>query len=264
MGEKMKKIFMVCSLCLLFAITSCGDAKPTGERLPDSEISDDDIVDVTPETSDEESADEETSDETTEDVENDDPDTTPEYDDEDIENDDFDTTPEYDDLDIELPECSASSETPCYDSSSGLIWSAKAEYEMEWLNYDPYTATATYPATAYCKELTEGAFTDWRLPKISELRTLIKNCSGTVMGGNCGLIDSCLGDWCDDDCYPCDYYEDGRYSKLGDIGRFWSSSTSLSSETPYLTDFIWCVNFNSGGFFIEQKEFTNNFVRCVR
>ena len=245
----MNKIFMICSLCLLFAITSCGDAKPTGERLPDSEVSDEDIVDITPETSDEESADEETSDETTEDVENDDPDTTPEYDDEDIENDDFDTTPEYDDLDIELPECSASSETPCYDSSSGLIWSERSQNSMTWMD-----------AIDYCLSYTEGGLSEWRLPNINELRTLIQNCPDTQTGGSCAVSDPdhLAGDDDRNDCY-CEYYEDDRYSKFGEAGHLWSFSTVSDS-----TDYAWGVSFYIGGPGIFWKPGYNARVRCVR
>ena len=242
---------MICSLSLLFAITSCGDAKPTGERLPDSEVSDEDIVDITPETSDEESVDEETSDETTEDVENDDPDTTPEYDDEDVENDDADTMPEYDDLDIELPECSASSETPCYDSSSGLIWSAISS-KMTWEN-----------AVDYCLNYSESGLSGWHMPTIGKLRTLIKDCSGSVIGGSCGLVDSCVTIVCDDDCYSCDYYEDGRYSKFGDTGSLWSfSNVVIPGEVD--GGIVWYVNFNSGGIYGHLLDDATTFVRCVR
>lgn len=254
---------MVCSLCLLFAITSCGDAKPTGERLPDSEISDEDIVDVTPETSDEESADEETSDETTEDVENDDPDTTPEYDDEDVENDDFDTTPEYDDLDIELPECSASSETPCYDSSSGLIWSAKA------------SALTWGLAENYCNDYSEGGLSSWRLPNIDELMTLL---IAERVTNNCQISES-TGCLAASSCYSCSTctqtgtqsssgngclnygtsYSDGRYSKFGDTGWFCSSSTNLSN-----TQYAWIVDFNCGCVYGNNKDFQSCYVRCVR
>ena len=147
-----------------------------------------------------------------------------------------------------LPECSASSGTPCKDSSSGLTWSAKASTCYTWQN-----------AVDYCNSYSEGGLSGWHLPTISELRTLIKNCSGTVTGGSCGVTDSCLSSSCQDEsCYSCDYYEDGRYSKFGEIGGFWSSSTSSDSAGS-----AWVVGFLNGPVDKLHKTY-NLYVRCVR
>lgn len=149
-----------------------------------------------------------------------------------------------------LPECSASSGTPCRDSSSGLIWSAKASSTMTWSN-----------AVSYCDNLTEGGYSDWRLPNINELRTLIKNCPGSQTGGSCAVQDpSCLSSSCwSDSCY-CEYMENGYYSKLGDDDTvyLWSSST-LSDGT----DNAWFVYFNNGYVSYYDKTGNGN-VRCVR
>ncbi|MBQ3368267.1 DUF1566 domain-containing protein [bacterium] len=147
-----------------------------------------------------------------------------------------------------LPECSASSGTPCKDSSSGLTWSARASTSYTW-----------QIAVDYCNSYSEGGLSGWHLPTISELRTLIKNCSGTVTGGSCGVTDSCLSSSCQDEsCYSCDYYEDGRYSKFGEIGWFWSSSTI--SDPGY----AWLVFFNYGRVGGSNKTDSYPSVRCVR
>ena len=147
-----------------------------------------------------------------------------------------------------LPECSSVSSTPCKDSSSGLTWSARASTSYTWQN-----------AVDYCNSYSEGGLSGWHLPTISELRTLIKNCSGTVTGGSCGVTDSCLSSSCQDEsCYSCDYYEDGRYSKFGETGWFWSSSTKSD-----ITDYAWFVYFYSG--YVDYYYKTNySYVRCVR
>ncbi len=115
-------------------------------------------------------------------------------------------------------------------------------------------------AKAYCKNLVEDGSSDWRLPTISELRTLIKNCPATETGGECGVTDDCLS-WeaCRNNaCRGCKYFEEGRYSKLGDTGDFWSSSEQSDS-----TGYAWSVNFNSGGVSYYDEDDDGD-VRCVR
>jgi Cobalamin biosynthesis protein CobT (nicotinate-mononucleotide:5, 6-dimethylbenzimidazole phosphoribosyltransferase) len=148
-----------------------------------------------------------------------------------------------------LPECSSTSSTPCKDSSSDLIWSARASSTMTWSN-----------AGTYCNNLTEGGYSDWHLPTISALRTLIRNCSGTVTGGSCGVTDSCLsrGCWTSDTCESCISDSAGKHSKFGETGGFWSSSVR-SDNTVY----AWRVRFSDGSVYAVSKAANVN-VRCVR
>ena len=162
-----------------------------------------------------------------------------------------------------LPECSKTSGTPCYDSTSHLTWSKISSSDMT------YTAAITF-----CQKDLEsggmkgyGGFTDWRLPTISELRTLIQNCPATQMppsGSNvCGVREdesvTCLSSSCQgENCYSCSSDSSGGHSKFGDTGWFWSSS--LQSD---YSNFAWSVGFSSGrvdGSLIDY----GNLVRCVR
>ena len=115
-------------------------------------------------------------------------------------------------------------------------------------------------AVSYCNNLTECGYSDWHLPTISELRTLIQNCSYTETGGICGVTDSCLSN----DCYSydcnCEHRENngGYYSKLGDDDTvsLWSSSTYYEN-TAYAVDFI-------NGFVTQYSNNVGLSVRCVR
>ena len=154
-----------------------------------------------------------------------------------------------------LPECSPTSSTPCYDSTSHLTWSTKSDW----------------PTPSSSCSGSFGGFSDWRLPTISELRTLIQNCSKTQMpGGSCGITHpdhlSYYNDW-NDACDGCPYDKNhpGQYSKFGDSEFFWSSS--IGSDLNH----AWIVAFSFGAVGIWSGYYDNGYpiddsfyVRCVR
>ena len=136
-----------------------------------------------------------------------------------------------------------------YDTVKGInMWSSKSS-EMTWNE-----------AVEYCNNLTESGYSDWRLPTISELRTLIQNCSKTELGGSCGVTDNCLSwDECRNDaCSGCDYDSSGKYSKLGDNVWLWSSSV----QSDYSND-RWYVIFSYGRVG-SYGVGSSGYVRCVR
>ena len=126
----------------------------------------------------------------------------------------------------------------------GNMWSPKASSTMSWSD-----------AIDYCNNLTACGYSDWHLPTISELRTLIKNCSGTVTGDSCLSYSSC---WDEDSCLSCSYDDSGKYSKLGDTDWFWSSSTR--SDFP---GYAWYVHFYYG-YVLNNVNGNDYDVRCVR
>ena len=150
----------------------------------------------------------------------------------------------------QLPECSPTSGTPCMDYESTLTWSAISSSDMVWDD-----------ANTYCENLTEGGYTDWRLPNIDELRTLIQECEGTQTGGMCSVTESCLSAsdcWNSDACESCSSDFTGGYSKFGETTNLWSSSTRSDD-----TDTAWNVGFSSGSVSGSHKN-DNRYVRCVR
>lgn len=145
---------------------------------------------------------------------------------------------------------------PHMDPETGLTWSSKAPEPKTWEDAD-----------AYCNELTEGGYTNWRLPKISELRTLVKDCAATESGGTCNISDigssntlssSSLAQSCYNECTGGDDFVSGQYSRLGDDIAFWSSSADSANS-----DYVWYLNFYYAQIYYTSKTSNLN-VRCVR
>ena len=158
----------------------------------------------------------------------------------------------------ELPECTPTSLTPCYDSSSKLIWSKKAGSEMTWQD-----------AVDHCNSYSEGGLSGWRLPDIDELRTLLlwsnENLCKVSEKNNCLSIECWSCETCVEEGQISEYMgcfsaalhaDDGRYSKLGDAGDLWSSSSESSGSA-------WRVGFGYQ-YVYDTYEHLSCYVRCVR
>ena len=134
-------------------------------------------------------------------------------------------------------------------------------------------------ATTFCNDATIDTFHDWRLPTISELRSIVDGCDGVGTGFDtftgddattCGVIDACLDSTCSDaNCDGCVnsggagvdglYFTPELWTYTGDTaGRFWSSST-----VPNQADSIWFVRFSNASVAYNWIG-SEYFVRCVR
>jgi len=143
------------------------------------------------------------------------------------------------------------------DSVSGLTWQI-VPTGGDWLDLPS--------AESNCEILILGGFSDWRLPTISELRSLIRGCDATMTGGACGVTDGCLSDaecW-NDSCAGCEYLAGpglgGAYwpvEMTGEIDDFYWSSSPVTDYEGY----EWCVNFSSG-YIVNLTGFA--LARCVR
>lgn len=142
------------------------------------------------------------------------------------------------------------------DTVSGHTWQNPAASE-------PY---AWSEASQYCEGLTCGGYTDWQLPSIDELRSLIRGCANHETGGSCGVTDSCLSfPSCQDNCEPCHAVSgpgpEGCYwdsDLLGSCWFYWSSSAVEGRTGP-----AWLVIFDLGYVNYDFKGFDFG-VRCVR
>ena len=148
------------------------------------------------------------------------------------------------------------------DPSSGLMWQNNIpNIELPWDD-----------AIIYCENFHWAGYNDWRLPTISELRSLIRGCSSTESDGVCGITDQCLSlyDCYDLTCVGCDSAmgpgSDGCYwpSEInGDCygsSTFWSSSRVDTSDEDYAA---WLVIYFDGSIMYEYIGVTT-YVRCVR
>lgn len=168
----MKKFFLLFALILIFSVLGCGK-KSENQTTPEQNDADE-----TAETADNEENDtdtEEDSDETSDSEPSDCDEETPEQ------------------PDGEMPECSPESGTPCKDPTSGLMWSS--------IYYDNWHQKK-------CSEISEGGYTDWYVPEISQLMTLVQNCQNIENGG-------------------CEMSTSSKYSKLCDTETLWSITTDL-------------------------------------
>ena len=136
-----------------------------------------------------------------------------------------------------------------------LMWQANpTPHKMKWRS-----------AKRYCSNLTLHGYHDWRLPSISELRTIIQGCPQTQTGGACRGADNCRGFSCwSRDCGGCSNDRgpaNGCYwlnDLIGKCAGFWSSSSQADSVYS-----AWRVNFNNGYVGRGDKIF-DFYVRCVR
>ncbi len=143
------------------------------------------------------------------------------------------------------------------DEATGLIW--QQDPVNEWILWDE--------AQHYCDNLILGDHDNWRLPTISELRSLIRGCDETVTGGACNVTDECTEKSCrNDSCKACqlDHGPNNQCYLIDELssecGVYWSD-TSVSDETIY----VWLVDFEAGQIYGSYNvQMDEHYVRCVR
>ncbi|MBI5528112.1 MAG: DUF1566 domain-containing protein [Deltaproteobacteria bacterium] len=147
------------------------------------------------------------------------------------------------------------------DSTSGLGWQEPA----------PDLALPWQDAKNYCNNLSWACHSDWRLPTINELRSVIRGCAKTQTGGACGVTDSCpfsvTACWSMADCADCAQWggpgKNGCYwdsSMDGFCGIYWTSTTHANNGAMAIH-----VQFAFGSISYSSKtENGTRFVRCVR
>jgi hypothetical protein len=148
------------------------------------------------------------------------------------------------------------------DETSGLCWLNPPDdqfyiWQDDWQH-----------AVDYCDSLSFAGFSDWRLPTVSELRSLVRGCDATMTGGTCGVTDGCLESGCmDGSCDGCDDFEGpgfgGCYWGSDVVGDCTNSFYWSSSSDPDDDSFAWNMGLYDGH--VEHTEKSLGlFARCVR
>ena len=143
-------------------------------------------------------------------------------------------------------------QSPVKDPISSLMWSPLSPELEDWSN-----------GAEYCENLEFGGYTDWRLPNLDELRTLVSEskCPKIALNGKCKASEK-------DDCLSKSCRTEETCGNSGtDCGRFIEDGRLLSSS--HLTEYpekSWYVNFDWGEVdysWPDDLDYSGK-VRCVR
>ena len=156
------------------------------------------------------------------------------------------------------------------DDISGLMW--QNPLSDDWMTLEG--GMTWEESKAYCADLVLDDYDGWRLPTISELRSLIRGCETGISDvddefGACGVTDECLNSECRDaPCDGCETLLDDNYSGegywpnelTGDVDWYWSSSLVADSGGHD----AWAVDFFSALIGIDRYVNFPQSARCVR
>ncbi len=141
------------------------------------------------------------------------------------------------------------------DDSTGLTWQVASVCCMK-----------KRLAGDYCEDLSWAGFTDWRLPTIDELRSLVRGCEATDVEGECGIHDDCDLTTCwTDECVGCEAGDGpnagcyGEPNLPGVCERFWSSTT-VGDGVNAAYGLFFDIGYVARSLYIQEK----HSVHCVR
>ncbi len=156
---------------------------------------------------------------------------------------------------------------------TGLMWQSYTEG-----NVITYLKQIAYDkAEQYCADLEWAGFTDWRLPTIDELRTIVEGYDDVEQYGRCKVSEKCLAYACkekgadDENDHPCANNENqgtgpgpgGCYWAAVWHDRFcgphWSTSPVTTAQNEH-----WVLDFYSPAIYDIFTTGSTAFPRCVR
>ena len=140
------------------------------------------------------------------------------------------------------------------DPSSNLVWQKTPGPKRSWSD-----------GVAYCAGNVAGLpGSGWRLPTISELRTLVRGCASLVTGSTCGVVDpGCLSGSCrGSNCDACGNVG-SCYWDTAALGTSCTDYTWATSVVPEYGNWYWELHFGDGAMAYGGGG-TLRDIRCVR
>lgn len=149
---------------------------------------------------------------------------------------------------------------------SSDVWTDSAT-GLQWQVDPPLSGMNWFESEKYCNDLEAGGQIDWRMPSISELRTIVISCDVTKTGGSCKITDDCLQSTCESNYCGCTEASEGRYLPYALRGNmkyfYWSYSPVSDRGTGNCA--AWGIRPSDA--YISQGPKTGSMdvsVRCVR
>lgn len=141
---------------------------------------------------------------------------------------------------------------------------------LTWYKSCPLLLVRDIDEDPNCASVTAGGQTDWRIPSIDELRTLVAGCDATAVGGKCQATTECVEASClGTDCAGCPGGKGpgpyGVYKLISQSGCPQLNDLVSSTRVPWADDGGW-----EGYYFINYYDSTItvgtdvNHVPCVR
>lgn len=162
-------------------------------------------------------------------------------------------------------------------SANGLMW-----YMDDPENPNTKLNLLTYSkAGEFCSNLDYAGHSDWRLPTIDELRTVVKGYKDIEPGGRCRVDEDCLFKVClfqgqkSEDDYPCSNKEETELLQgpgpggcfFDDVWREYCGTYWSSSKIEGMVDNnVFALDFSDPAILSVRVEIdtTSAFARCVR
>jgi len=130
---------------------------------------------------------------------------------------------------------------------------------LMWKANNTSTTVPWYSGKKYCESLQLEGYTDWRLPTIDELRTIVYDCPSTEPRGACQASEFCNNDGCI--CGSCE--SKSRCNRNNNLSglctRAWSTT-----EMEWNSERVFYLDFNGGAVDVVEKAKASFLVQCVR
>ena len=163
--------------------------------------------------------------------------------------------------DTGIPLCDESHSAPCEDASTHYVWS-QVDFFMTEISWKD--------KAVQCRESKSGGISQWRIPTIDEIRTILTASEKLKTGGECTVTDACsdFSAGCFDEEYEGKCTEEegngGFESSLYDYGAYILSGT-ISDESDGVY-YAWAVDLTNGSLSERASTSSDNYSvsRCIK